>query len=39
MAKNPIKNSWKKKAKPTSLNTPKTPTSTKAGADLQKTVK
>jgi len=39
MAKKSIKNSEKRKAKSTSLNTPKTTTSTKAGADLQKNVK
>jgi hypothetical protein len=39
MAKKSIKNSWKKKAKPTSLTTPKTTTSTKAGSELQKNVK
>ena len=41
MAKKSIKNSWKKKGKSESLQTPKVTTTTakSSGADLQKTVK
>jgi len=39
MAKKTIKNSWKKKGKPASLQTLKPTTVAKAGTDLQKVVK